>query len=201
MTAKKPLIIYHDNCADGFGAAWAAYCKFGEDGAEYLAMNYNDSRVGAAEGELKFPVDVQGRDIYVMDFSFSRDVMGLLAVASTSLTWLDHHKTSFEQYELDPSVRHESEDGPVKVTLDPDKSGCMLAWELFHPTVPMPWMLQLIGNRDLGSLWRKDLAPLPGCREFAMALRSEPFSFGYFNRVNMNLREFIKAGEVMCRLL
>ena len=36
-----PLIIYHDNCADGFGAAWAAYKKFGADGAEYLPMNYN----------------------------------------------------------------------------------------------------------------------------------------------------------------
>ena len=25
MSDLKSLVIYHDNCADGFGAAWAAY--------------------------------------------------------------------------------------------------------------------------------------------------------------------------------
>ena len=27
----KPLVIYHANCADGFGAAFAAWLKFGDD--------------------------------------------------------------------------------------------------------------------------------------------------------------------------
>ena len=52
-----PLIIYHDNCADGFGAAWAAYKKFGADGAEYLPMNYNNPRVKLEGKKLTFQVD------------------------------------------------------------------------------------------------------------------------------------------------
>jgi hypothetical protein len=27
----KPLILYHANCTDGFGAAFSAWCKFGDD--------------------------------------------------------------------------------------------------------------------------------------------------------------------------
>ena len=35
----KPLVIYHANCADGFGAAFAAWLKFGDE-AEYQAAQY-----------------------------------------------------------------------------------------------------------------------------------------------------------------
>ena len=35
----KPLVIYHASCADGFGAAFAAWLKFGDD-AEYVACSY-----------------------------------------------------------------------------------------------------------------------------------------------------------------
>lgn len=31
----KPLVIYYANCADGFGAAFAAWTKLGDD-AEYV---------------------------------------------------------------------------------------------------------------------------------------------------------------------
>ena len=33
----KPLIIYHAHCADGFGAAYAAWCKFGGGGHKNAA--------------------------------------------------------------------------------------------------------------------------------------------------------------------
>lgn len=33
----KPLVIYHAACADGFGAAFAAWLKLGDE-AEYLPM-------------------------------------------------------------------------------------------------------------------------------------------------------------------
>ena len=35
----KPLVIYHDHCTDGFGAAFAAWLKLGDD-ADYLPMAY-----------------------------------------------------------------------------------------------------------------------------------------------------------------
>jgi hypothetical protein len=42
----KPLIIYHAHCTDGFGAAYAAGCKFG-DMAEYLPRNYGGHKNAA----------------------------------------------------------------------------------------------------------------------------------------------------------
>ena len=35
----KPLVIYHAHCTDGFGAAFAAWMKLGDD-AEYVPMQY-----------------------------------------------------------------------------------------------------------------------------------------------------------------
>lgn len=35
----KPLVIYHDNCADGFGAAFAARLRLGSY-ADYLPMQH-----------------------------------------------------------------------------------------------------------------------------------------------------------------
>lgn len=35
----KPLVLYHANCADGFGAAFAAWLKLGDE-AEYVACSY-----------------------------------------------------------------------------------------------------------------------------------------------------------------
>lgn len=58
----KRLIIHHFD-ADGFGAAYAAWTKFGDD-AEYLSINYGD------------PVpDVAGREVFILDFSFPREVL------------------------------------------------------------------------------------------------------------------------------
>ena len=44
----KPLVIYHASCADGFGAAFAAWLKLGDD-AEYVPMQYLDSKLNAIE--------------------------------------------------------------------------------------------------------------------------------------------------------
>ena len=199
MTDKKPLIIYHDNCADGFGAAWAAYKKFGADGAEYLPMQYNDPRVSAAHDELTFPTDVNGRDIYILDFSLPKEVTGLLSdacmLSGTTLYIRDHHKTHFEQLGLDPAVRTQTRGFfNIDLILDSDKSGCVLAWELFHPDVAVPEMLLLIQDRDL---WKWEL---DDTRDFATGLRSRPFSFAMFDMANRSTADVINEGAAMNQL-
>ena len=189
-----PLIIYHDNCADGFGAAWAAYRKFGSDGAEYLPMNYNDPRVSIINGVFNFPVEVAGRDVYILDFSFPVEVMLALQNIANKVFWRDHHKTAFEAFELDPAFGYAFADNKTDTILDPSKSGCVLAWELFHGEAPVPHMLQLIQDRDLWK-WK-----LEGTRNFATALRSEPMTFEGFDLVNDDPDGVIKAGAAMNRL-
>jgi oligoribonuclease NrnB/cAMP/cGMP phosphodiesterase (DHH superfamily) len=190
----KPLIIYHNNCADGFGAAWAAYRKFGEDAAEYLPMNYNDPRVSIAENALNFPVEVVNRDVYILDFSFPVEVMLALQNIANKVFWRDHHKTAFEAFELDPALGYAFADNKTDTILDPNKSGCVLAWGLFHPSTHVPRMLQLIQDRDLWT-WRMD-----GTRDFATALRSTPMTFKAFDHACEHVHILTNDGAAMNKL-
>lgn len=83
----KSLVIYHANCADGFGAAFAAWLKLGDE-AEYLPMDYN---------QIKNANDlpsVKGREVYILDFSLPLDIMLYILAESSKLVWLDHHISS-----------------------------------------------------------------------------------------------------------
>lgn len=196
MTATnttKPLIIYHDNCADGFGAAWAAYRKFGTDGAEYLPMQYNDPRVHIDDDELVFPTQVEGRDVFILDFSFPPSIHFAISDLANITFHRDHHKTAFEAYGFDPNKRFVMEEGGESIILDPNKSGCVLAWELFHSATP-PTILELIQDRDLWQ-WKLD-----GTKDFATALRSKPFSFEWFDEAMLNVEGLMADGAAMNRL-
>lgn len=162
----KPLVIYHADCADGFGAAFATWLKLG-DGAEYVPMQYGQGRTP----------DVKNRDVYIMDFSFSRETMDRLFQHAKRVVWLDHHKTSFEllygafigrvngEKELEVGLHHH-------VVLDNTKSGALLAWEHFHPGIGPPMLFDYIDDHDR---WQHKL---PGSREFNAALWSyAPWSF------------------------
>ena len=81
----KPLVIYHDNCGDGFGAAFAAWLKLGDD-AEYCACQY---------GDKNFVIPpLKDRDVYILDFSFTRETMNVFFEDAKRVVWLDHHTSS-----------------------------------------------------------------------------------------------------------
>ena len=138
----KPLVIYHANCTDGFGAAFAAWCKLGND-AEYVPMHYGDPLP---------PVD--GRDVYVLDFSFPRQETDLLLTDTHRFTWLDHHRTAFEMYCMEEreffqhDVTDEHDNHVRHILLDNNKSGALLAWEHFHPEKDVPYLIRCIDDRD-----------------------------------------------------
>lgn len=165
----KPLIIYHADCTDGFGAAFAAWLKLGDE-AEYLPQNYG---VDYSKSENTF--EFKDREIYILDFSFSRDIMDMLLVRAKRVVWLDHHKTAFEMWGVAPPAqiwddcrfmdRHH-------VTLDNNKSGALLAWEYFHPYTEVPMLIKHIDDRDR---WQ---FKLDGSKELHAALASmKPWSF------------------------
>lgn len=83
----KPLVIYHANCTDGFGAAFAAWLKLG-DSAEYLPIEHGKNFLTEYAGSTV------NREIYILDFSLPREVMGWLFQRAKRIVWLDHHATS-----------------------------------------------------------------------------------------------------------
>ena len=139
----KPLVIYHDRCADGFGAAFAAWLKFYET-AEYRPAQYGKEIF--AEGET-----VEGRDVYVLDFSFNEKTMEWLAVTSNKFVWLDHHKTTFEMWcgKYERGMKWTEGGVPFRhIELDDNRSGAMIAWNYFHPDVEAPMLIKHIDDYD-----------------------------------------------------
>lgn len=142
----KPFIIYHKSCMDGAGAALAAWLRFGDD-ATYWYAAYGDAPPD--------PKMLEERNVFVLDFSYPRDVLAGIALIARDLTVIDHHKTA--QAELA---------GVPGTIFDMNKSGAVLAWEHFFPSEPLPKLFEYIQDRDLWQ-WR-----LPYSRELSAYLGS-----------------------------
>lgn len=173
----KPLVIYHADCTDGFGAAFAAWLKLG-DNAEYLPMEYNR----ALPEQLQSPV---GLELYILDFSLRRDQMDIFFQYADRVVWLDHHKTAFEMYGLATTRPATTPDvlgknaAPNYIRLDNNKSGAMLAWEFFHRGTEVPKLIQHVDDRDR---WQ---FKLEGSKELHAALNSyKPWSFEQWWRLS-----------------
>ena len=120
----KPLVIYHANYTDGFGAAFAAWLKLGDE-AEYLPMEYNPSS--------HKHIFCHDREVYILDFSFPKPVMDAIFQHAKRVVWLDHHKTAFEMWcKTERNLYMHGAGTNHLVCLDNNKSGALLAWEYFH---------------------------------------------------------------------
>ena len=162
----KPLVIYHADCTDGFGAAFAAWLKLGDE-AEYLPMRYGQAKLHEA-----LPFNPLNREIYILDFSFERQIMEFIFKDAKRVVWLDHHKTAFEMWCVEERTLHKAEDDRCYIILDNNKSGALLAWEYFHPDTEVPMLVKHIDDRDR---WQ---FKLEGSKELHAALQSyKPWSF------------------------
>src|SRR6267142_5992911 len=105
------ICIFHGNCDDGFGAAFAVWKRDGD------CVDYHPGIYGKA------PPDVTGMDVAIVDFSYKRSVMKDLAARAKSILVLDHHKTA----EADlAGLSDECQN--VEVVFDMFRSGAVMAW-------------------------------------------------------------------------
>ena len=146
-------VIYHADCSDGFGAAWAAWKRLGNR-AEYHACKHGQS-----------PPDVKGKTVAILDFSFDNATTKRMIEESEGLIVIDHHRTAMIELH-DISNTH----------FDMNHSGARLAWDFFHPGHPPPKLINYIEDRDL---WKWEL---PYSKEFSAAFDMVPFQFEEFDR-------------------
>lgn len=161
----KTLCIYHDNCADGFGAAWAVRRGLGAENVEFLAGHYG----------MTAP-DVSGRIVIIVDFSFPLEVLQAMAQQAFTVLVLDHHKTAAEalaELERAPLHFHDWTYDPPKLSavFDMNRSGAGIAWDFFFHGLQRPPLINHIEDRDL---WR---FKLDGTREILANLFSYPQDF------------------------
>ena len=150
------LCIYHGNCTDGFAAAWAV--RNAMPGAEFVSATYGSA-----------PPDVTGRTVYIVDFSYPRDVLLAMAEKAAQIVVLDHHKTAAEQLVDLPAN--------VQAIFDMERSGCMLAWQHFFGHELPPQLLLHIQDRDLWT-WK-----LPHTKEILAAVFNYEHDFETWDRL------------------
>ena len=173
MPASPITIVYHADCADGFGAAYAAWRHFG-DTAIYRPMHH---------GQPWEMAEIAGHEVYILDFSFPPDVLETMASLANSVIQIDHHASARRPWvgcltktpDGGESYRHPTL--PLTVIFDLGKSGARLAWEHFHPAQPVPLVLRHIEDLDL---WR---FAMPGTRALGRALRLLAFDFAVWDEL------------------
>lgn len=148
----KPLVLYHANCADGYGAAFACWQKYKGDGADYIPMDYM-RKDATPQDLLKLVGAVAGRTVYIVDFSLPKHLMQYVFTCAANTVWIDHHKNSFEMWlgKYDKGLKYtkRSKDERVEIILDDNRSGAWLTWMHFNPkAIVPPTLLMLIDDRD-----------------------------------------------------
>lgn len=152
----SPLVLYHGrSCPDGFAAALAAWLYYAGR-VELVGLDHGDTQ---SVDDLP-PLD--GRAVYILDFSFSAEILRGIEQRAAKLVMLDHHKSAAEKltgFACRCGVVH----------FDMDKSGARLAWEFFHPDAPLPDLVRFVEDRDIWA-WR-----FPESAAYLAALDMEPF--------------------------
>jgi hypothetical protein len=177
-----PLVIYHGrSCPDGFAAALAAWLYYGGQ-AEFLALDHGDIKTVDDLPRL------DGRVVYILDFSFSDHLLREIEQRAAKLVMLDHHLSAAEKltgFHCRCGVVH----------FDMKKSGARLAWEFFHPEKTVPDLVRYVEDRDI---WVWQYPQSPG---FLAALDMEPFDFARWQAIaNLEgaaLAAYIDRGQAM----
>lgn len=168
---KEHYILYHANCYDGFGAAWAAW-KVLRDAAEYIPVTHGEPPPKVLRNS--------GATCTIVDFAYPRDVLLDLRDnwGLAELTVIDHHKTAQEDLVgLDVAI------------FDMNKSGAMMAWEYWHPHDEPPMLVRYVEDRDL---WRFELVD---SREVSAALRMFPMDFETWEDLEENWTTLMTIGS------
>lgn len=174
---KEIVIIYHDKCRDGFGAAYAAWKKFGNEASYVPVKDHNLAPEGLID-----------KEIYIVDFSFDLPILKNLNDTNRKVVVIDHHKT----------VQKEVQSFPQNI-FDINHSGAVLAWKYFHPDTSVPPLLEYIEDHDI---WNH---ALPNNREYNAALAEYEVNFEVWDKLIEKLKdenflsEYIKTGATIAK--
>lgn len=177
--SNETLVIYHADCLDGLGAAWSAFCKFGAQ-ARYIPARYGDD----------IPDFEAGAVLYIVDFSYSPQLLVDASAKAGRIILIDHHMTAVEQCDAFFKVQPPPEN--LSINFDMSRSGCVLTWQHFFPEQEPPQILLHIEDRDL---WH---FKLDGTREITTALYERlPINFAEIGAID--LAELSAVGRIQVK--
>lgn len=162
---KAPVVIYHRDCLDGFTAAYVADTALRSIYSQAPILISDTYTTGLCSKSInQWLVDVEERDIFIVDFSYPVEVLRELVAVANHVTVIDHHASPIKklQESFGLSILEKSVDAPVEVNaqltlyLNLAYSGCELTWKFFNPDELAPSMVCFVGDRDLWKFSYKD---------------------------------------------
>ncbi|MCP4528620.1 MAG: phosphohydrolase [Aestuariibacter sp.] len=173
---KPILCIYHDHCTDGYGAAWVVQRKFGVENVELYGGTYMRPAP---------PVELyKDRTVYLVDFSYKRDVLKKIAEQAKEVIILDHHATA--EADIAPLIA----DGTVTGCFAKEESGALLTWNYLFAGFPAPRLIQHLSDRDLWTF------KLPNTKVIVEAVMSYDYDYDtWTDLMHEPLSNLIEIGE------
>jgi oligoribonuclease NrnB/cAMP/cGMP phosphodiesterase (DHH superfamily) len=174
---KNIVILYHADCSDGFGGAWAAWKKFGNH-ADYIPVYHHNPPL----------TGLRGKEIYMIDFTYNEPVIRKMLKENKRVTSIDHHISQEKAVKL-----------TEKYSYAVNCSGSVLAWKYFHPKTNVPILLRYIED---GDLWK---FKIPRTKEVYAALALIKCNFRAWDALARELqngakrKRFIEKGKLLLR--
>jgi len=169
---KNIIVLYHGECADGFGGAWAAWKKFGSK-ADYYPIKHDQP----------MPEGLEGGELYFIDIvPQPKEDTKKWAEKAKRLVILDHHVTAETETKMAHEYRYAVE-----------HSGAGLAWRYFHPDKNVPRLINHIEDADL---WR---LKLPNTMEVSSYLRLQGFDFKAWDKVAKALEKAKSRKDIIAK--
>lgn len=140
------LCIYHDNCPDGFAAAWVINYYFRGK------VDFHPAKWG------ENPPPVEDRDVIIVDFSYPKDILDDMCNLAKSLVVLDHHQSTEESLKGLVAVKnvYDLDIAKLRKLFDIKRSGVGLAWDYYFTTAPRLPLVNYIEDKDLWKFELKD---------------------------------------------
>ncbi len=167
---KDIVILYHAECNDGFGSAWAAWKKFGNE-ADYIPVILG-----------KYQDNFSDKEIYTLDLTLPKEITEKLLKTNKRLTSIDHHISAEEVTKM-----------TKEYSFDNNHSGSVLAWKYFHPDKEVPRFLLLIEDADI---WKWEY---PETSDFIASLALYDYDFDTWDKISLDVESPEKIKDYLYR--
>lgn len=174
---KGIVVLYHNDCTDGFSSAWAAWKKFGNR-ADYIGINPGTTPING----------LKNKDIYMVDLIYPIQYLNKLIATNKKFVAIDHHLSNQKAFKL-----------VNEGLFDLKHSGAILAWKYFHQKAKVPKLLKHIEDMDL---WKFEMS---GTKEIIAYLDTVEFDFKKWNEAvtsaenRLKYNEYLKKGAVILK--
>lgn len=187
---SKHIIVYHDHCNDGFGAAFIAHQHLVSAGheVELIPAQYGKTWCDL----LPYNPDRFSQYLHILDFSFPVIDMKDICNTFEKVIWLDHHKTAIDAWFDSGAVCPQN----LYYWLTDKHSGAMLSYFHYNKKVSLAEVPQWVKYIDDRDRW---IFQYPQTKAFHAGTSSYPRTIENWKVITDPCADIIEEGNAVLR--